>query len=497
MGIIQKQTIKGSIFSYLGVAIGYIYVILLMPKFFTKEEIGLTQLFASISAIFALFGTLGFVSVTNRLFPYFKNEDNKHNGFSFLVILTTILGFTAVISAFLILKPWVIERNIEKSPLLVEYLYFLIPLIFFRLFFTILDGYNKALLDAVTGTFWTDFGFKMLNLIFICMFCFRWIDFRTYMFCFVFALSFPAIPVLFKLIRTHNISLKPQLGFINKGLFKEMLSIGFFGILGSSSGIVVTNIDRIMANEYLALGATGVFSVCALFGSILRIPNASLNKIATPLIADAWKDNNLQVIDSIYRKSTINQLIIGTLLFVGIYSNLDNIFIMLGPEYTSGRNVVTLYSLAFLITIVNGAGPILLSTSHKYKVQTVFMVIVSVLTIIFNMIFIPIYGIDGVALATVLTYLTTLIFRVTYIKMQFNLFPFNHKHLLTIAMGIISYLPAYFIPQQDWFVADIIIRSAAITIVFVGGTYLFRLSDDINNLIINTIRQISNMISKK
>ena len=167
MGIIQKQTIKGSIYSYLGVGIGYINIVLLMPHLFTVEQIGLTQILLSISAIFSLIGSLGFNGVTNRLFPYFRNVKAGHNGFSFLLTFTGLLGFMTVLIAFFVLKPHIIEINVEKSPLLVEYLYFLIPLIFFRLFFVLFDGYNKIMLDAITGTFWMDFGFKALNLLFI------------------------------------------------------------------------------------------------------------------------------------------------------------------------------------------------------------------------------------------------------------------------------------------------------------------------------------------
>ena len=42
MGLIAKQTIKGSIYSYLGAFIGFVNVALLMPQIFTTDEIGLT-----------------------------------------------------------------------------------------------------------------------------------------------------------------------------------------------------------------------------------------------------------------------------------------------------------------------------------------------------------------------------------------------------------------------------------------------------------------------
>ncbi|RLD44563.1 MAG: hypothetical protein DRI89_03100 [Bacteroidetes bacterium] len=483
MGIIQKQTIKGSIYSYLGVGMGYLNVVILMPQLFTTEQVGLTQILLSISAIFSLIGSLGFSGVINRLFPYFRNVKTGHNGFSFLLTFTGLLGFSTVLVAFFILKPHIVEANIEKSPLLIEYLYFLIPLIFFRLFFILLDGYNKILLDALTGTFWMDFGYKALNFLFIVLFSFGILNFRQYMFGFTFAISFPALPVLYKLIKKGHFNLRPQFDSLNNKMLKQIFEVSTYGLLGSSSAIIVINIDRIMINEYLALGATGIFSVCALFGTIIKIPFVSLNKISTAFLAEAWKSNNLAEIKTIYYKSTINQMAFATLLFVGIFGNIDNIFRILPNIYEQGRNVVIIYSLAFLVLTAAGSGGFIIGTSHKYKIQTYFSFLTVFLTIGFNIIFIPWLGMDGAAYATLLTYLLSVIFRILFLKFNMNLFPFSYKHLLILIIGAISFLPSFFIEPIDNLILDIFIRSSIIGGIFILLIVSLNISEEINGII--------------
>jgi hypothetical protein len=44
MGIVQKQTIRGTAWSYLGALLGFVNIILLSPKIFTTGEIGVVQL---------------------------------------------------------------------------------------------------------------------------------------------------------------------------------------------------------------------------------------------------------------------------------------------------------------------------------------------------------------------------------------------------------------------------------------------------------------------
>ena len=41
MGIIQRQSIKGSIYSYIGAGLGFLNLAILSPKFFTTDQIGL------------------------------------------------------------------------------------------------------------------------------------------------------------------------------------------------------------------------------------------------------------------------------------------------------------------------------------------------------------------------------------------------------------------------------------------------------------------------
>ena len=104
MGIIAKQTIKGSFYTYLGVFIGFIGTGILMPKFFSTEQVGLTTVLISITLLFSQFATLGFASVNTRIFPYFRNSENGHNGLLLLGMVVTFIGFIISIVLLFIFK---------------------------------------------------------------------------------------------------------------------------------------------------------------------------------------------------------------------------------------------------------------------------------------------------------------------------------------------------------------------------------------------------------
>ena len=114
-----------------------------------------------------------------------------------------------------------------------------------------------------------------------------------------------------------------------------MISVATFSILTGLGGSIVFNIDKILINQILGLSDTGVYTIAFFFSTLIIIPSRPLLRIAGTLIADAFKRDDIAYIDDIYRRSCINQFIIGTFLFGGIWINIDNILIILGPvSYT-------------------------------------------------------------------------------------------------------------------------------------------------------------------
>lgn len=482
MGVIKKQTIKGSIYSYLGVGIGFITTGLLMPKILSTEQIGVANILAAVSAIYAQFSSLGFTKVTERLFSHFRDKENNHHGFAFLTVIVGIIGFAISLISFFILKPYIIESNQAKSPLLIDYIYYLIPLILFRMFFLMLDSYNKMLYDATTGTFLTDVFFRIGTLFLTIAFYFNLINFPVFVFGYVFFLCFPAIYLALLLIVKGQFNLKPQLNFIKPRMRNEMVSLSLFGIIGGFSSIALKNIDTIFVNQYLDLSLTGIYSTCFYFGSIILIPSVALGKISSTIIADAWKDNDLATIDDIYFKSSINQLFIGLLLFVLMVANLHNIFKVLPAEYSAGKWVIILVSLSNLIVTSSGVSVQIIGTSHKYKIQTYSLGVLVLLATAFYIIFVPMWGLFGAALGSLLSVSIASLLRVFYLHQSMKLFPYRMIHLKCLAFAAVTFLVSEIVPKIDIWLIDLFVRSMAISIVFVGLCYWFNISADLKKI---------------
>jgi len=489
MGVIKRQTIKGSIYSYLGVGIGFLVTIISI-KLLTTAQIGLTAIFVAVSGIYSQFSTLGFTKVIERLFPYFRDEENKHNGFVFLTLIVGLIGFLVSLVSFFFLKSYIINNYQSKSPLLVEYVWFIVPLIFFRMYALMLDTYNKMLFDATTGTILNDFVYRVGNLFLLGAFYLKWIDFTLFIWGYIFFLSLPAIYLTGLLIYRKQFNVSPKLHFISPTLRKEMISLSLFGIIGGVSSIALKQIDTIMLGAYADLSVAGVYSIIFYFGTVVLIPSVALGKISSTIIADSWKNNDLKTIDDIYFKSSINQMLFSLLLFILIVANTNNIIQLLGHRYQGTEWVIVLVSLTSLIVASTGSSVQIIGTSHKYKIQTYSLGLLVVLSVIFYAIFIPVLGMIGAALGSLLSISGASLMRVYYLKRNMNLFPYRMIHLKCAAIGVVAFVIAKIIPAIDNFIIDLFVRCSVISILFVGLSYLFHISNDFNQMADKILKQI-------
>ncbi|MCL4483272.1 MAG: oligosaccharide flippase family protein, partial [Bacteroidetes bacterium] len=105
MGIIVKQSVKGTIYVYLGVLLGFITTAILFPRIYSTTEVGLLKIIVAYSTLIAQFGTLGINGATIRLFPFFRTEDKKHHGFLPFALLVGLIGFLISAILLLLFKP--------------------------------------------------------------------------------------------------------------------------------------------------------------------------------------------------------------------------------------------------------------------------------------------------------------------------------------------------------------------------------------------------------
>lgn len=493
MGIIRKQAVSGTIYTYSGAILGFVTVALLFPRFLSTEQIGLLNILISYSLIFSLFASLGFNAVTSRLFPYFRNPENQHNGFLFVALSVTALGILFTMVGIWLY--WKIGMPAKEfvSPLFYQYYWFLIPLVVFTTLFQLFDHYNKVLYNATRGIFLKELFTRILVLLFILAFYFSLVSYHQFVGLYIVAYSVPAAIIFFLLLKEKEVSFRPQLYFIDKALRKNIIEVSLFGILIGATGMITINIDRIMIESLMGaegLSSVGVYSTAFFFGTIIVLPSRALNKISSAIVADAFRDKDLNTIQKIFQKTAITQYIVGALLFVGIWVNIDNVFVILSDKFIDGKYVIFFIGLSYVSDMLAGAGSNILSLSKHYKMQTVFMFVMAVLIIVTNLIFIPTYGIVGAAFASFLSKLSVNFFRFIFLYKKYTLQPYTFKFFVVTIIAGFAFIVGYYVPVSGNIVVDIAFKSVPTGLVFFVLILITKCSEDINEFTFAVARRL-------
>jgi len=481
LGIIQKQALRSALINFIGIGFGSI-TRLLMAFVLEKAQIGILALLDSISGLFIVALNLGYNLILKKLFPKYRSDKNGHSGFLALGIILSLVGTSIGLLVFYFFKDYYFAEKINQNSLIQPFIFLIPILIFFRIIFINLDGYVRMLFKTVVGTFLDGFVSKAVLLIAILLFVMTAIQFDGFVYLYCLTLSLPGIVTLFyAFFITKKITL-PSTELM--GEFKVMKSYILFGILAGSSSAIIQYIDILMIEKILPNNSeaeVGVYSIFFFASILLMIPAKSINRISGVIIAESWRENNLKNIQEVYEKSALNLLIIGGFLFIVGWACIDAVLEFKALQsYAYAKYVFFFLGIARLIELATGVNTEIIDSSKKYRFNTYINIILAVLSIGFNLILIPEYGIIGAGIATFLALTVINFIRGILLYKVYKLLPFGKNFFKVMLVVIVGICVASVLKYTINPIFEIIINFTLITLVYWFVVIKLELSSDIN-----------------
>lgn len=495
MGIVKKQAYKNTIVSYAGMAIAYVNTILLFPFFTTNEQYGLYNLLIGLSILYSLVASFGVTGIISKYFPFYRTEDRTHNGFIHWVAGISLAGFIIATAAFILLKPVILSAYITTSPLFVKYYYYLIPFALFTVFFNFLEVTGRIIYQTIYSSFLRDVLIRLITTVLLLVLAQGWIDFDGFIVLYIGSWGVISILLLISIAMSGQFSHR-----INDLKFKaiqkkEIVSYGLYTLVAVSVYVLLQKVDIVMLSAMAGDAVQGVYSWYFNIAMVISVPAAALSRTTYQIVADAWKSKNMQNIADVYNKTSIIQMVIGCLLFVGIIINKDNLLTIVHDKQKIAQfNIFIVIGLGFLVDITGGLNTYIITSSHKYRLLTGFIIFSSFFCVGLNYLLIPIYGGMGAAIAYLVT-MTGLNFATwLYIRHRFKMQPFTYKHLIVIGIAIVSWLIGRYLWRMPYVVFDIIVRSGITAACYGVLSYGFKISPDINDKVDATLKKTLNFI---
>lgn len=435
MGIIARQSIRGALANYLGIAIGFFTTFYVLTDCLTQEEIGLTRVMVDAAMLFSGLAQLGTNASIIRFFPFFKSDDNKNHGIFGWSLLIPFIGFSIISLIFFLFKDSIVATYSQKSPLMANYIYLLLPLTFFALYLTVFETNANVLMRITIPRLVREVGIRVFNLVCYLLYGKGFISLDTFVLLFCLSYAVAMLINFFYLLSLGKISFRIDWGFINRDRMKEIVLYTLFMTATVLAGNIPL-INSLFLGAKAGLALTGVYTIAFYIANIVEVPYRSLGAISRPVIAQAVRDDNWEEVNRLGKQVSLHQFLVSSIIFYLIWINLTPLFAVIphGAEYTGGMGVVFFLGLAKIVNSSLSIGTDILNYSRNYPFSLIFIALLTLSAIVLNNWLITLWGINGSALATLLSYAIYFTCMLLFVASRLKVTLFSRKHIAVLML---------------------------------------------------------------
>ena len=507
MGIIAKQSIQGTIVTYLGVAVGFVTTFFVLTRFLSAEEIGLSRVLIDAATLFIGLAQLGTSSSIIRFYPHFKSSkvsefqsSKDEHGFFFWTLVIPLIGFILFTIIYCACYSPLSQWFGEKSPLFVEYYYMVLPMAFFMLYQTIFETNANVRMHIVVPRAVRELITRIGLLVVYLLYAFELLSINGFVvgLCGVYAVAMLCnMGYLFSL---GEISLRPDWGFLrsNRSLVRQYILYTGFLLISAVASVLAPTLSSFFITAEMGLNYTGIFAIATYIAVMVSIPYRSMTAIAAPQLATAIKENNQHETAHLMQQVSSTLLLIGGLILCIIWLNIDLIFHILpnGETYAAARQVVLMLGTSQLFIAVCSFASSALNYSRFYAFSLLYSFILTIVSILLNNILIPQLGMEGAAVSNLIAYAIYFILIVVTVRLTLKSPTFTRQHL-KILLLIVLILILNFLWQKYLPINNIWINSIIRSVVLLGGgcavAWYKNLSPEINQ----QVRRIGERLKAK
>ncbi len=431
MGIVLKQSFKNTLFIYLGFAFGGVNTLFLYTRFLEDEYYGLVTFLLSSSNLLMPLIALGIHHTIVKFFSSYFVKEEKDKFLSSVLFLPLLI---AIPMGFLgtVFYEQISDYLSVKNPIIKNYTFVIYLVAFTCAYFEVFYAWAKVQFQSVFGNILKELWNRVVVMLLLFAVYFEFITKPEFIYYLTAAYFLRMLVMMFYAFSLYF----PKFTFSRPENFKEILRFSLYIILAGSAGAIILDIDKFMIPGKESLEKAAYYSVAVFIGSFIEAPSRAMLNILQPLTSKTLNEENNAEVASLYKKSSINLLLISGFFFVLINANVHQLFNLLPQEYAGGALVVFMISFVKMYNGFLGNNGAIINNSKYYKVTLPFSLVMAFSVYFLNKLF---YyeldlGTDGLALATLIVIFCANTGKLFFVKKKFSMTPFTTK---TFAMLVI------------------------------------------------------------
>jgi O-antigen/teichoic acid export membrane protein len=482
MSQIRRQSIISTIIIFIGFAIGFFNnLFFTKPNWFSPDQYGLTRSFFDFSQIIYAYSFLGLSTVIYKFTPYYRAHlKDEENDLLSWALLFSVIGFLFFLAGGIIFKSFFEQKFSANSKMLVDYYYWIYPFGFSLLIFSILESYCWSIKRTVISNFLRETVLRLLTSALILLFIFKIINYDTFIKLFA-CLYGILVSILFIYLKQKNqLHLTFKVSKVTRRFKKKMLVFGLFVFAGVAISTTASLFDSLTISSKIGQAAIGIFAFSTYISNIIQVPQRSIVAISIPVLAEAWREKKYDVIDKLYKRSSINLLLISLFLFGNIWlCYTDGIkALQLNPVFLQGKLVVLFFGLKLIVDMGTGVNGQIIGTSNFWRFEFLTGIILLLLIVPLNFFLISKIGIVGAGISNLVAYTIYNIIRLIFLWKKFKMQPFSIKTLWALLMALVFYGITYLTLQNITGWAGIFCKGILYSSLFIAGALYLNLTPD-------------------
>ncbi len=490
MGVIQRQGIKSAGLNYVGILVGALSVVWIYPQ--ALAEYGLVTFMTEMAIILGVLAQGCLHVVVAKFFPHFKDEERGHRGLLLLAWGANLLGFVFFGLLVALFYGSIVEFYAGKEGFEAEQVWYLYAFSYLTGQIYLFSQYCAAFKRVVIAAL-VDLLTRIARPALIGLYVLQVLDTRLLLLGILASYLGAVLVLLFYIWRMGQWHWVWDTSALNANLLKNIGRYSLTTTLITLSSFLALQLDRITVPTWLSLEENGIYGIALFVANLVAVPMMSLSAIALPVVVDHFAANRREEVQKVYEKTAGVLCVAGVFIFLGVLLNIDDLF-RFTPRYEvlkMGIWAVFWLSLARVVDSVGGVSRVILEYSDAY-VWSLWLMLISVgLNIVLSYYLMPIYRLEGVAIAAAASTGLYTLLRVWVLYRVYGLFPLRLRYLGAFVWGGLVFLVLYWLPLPFMPLLNMCLRSLLLVILFVPAMLWGEISPDINEVALKFWRKLA------
>ncbi|MCS7035089.1 MAG: polysaccharide biosynthesis C-terminal domain-containing protein [Saprospiraceae bacterium] len=489
MGVIQRQGLKYTVLNFIGLAIGTASTLLVYSRAEVVETYGLAQYLLSLCVLSFPLLSLSAHTVGVRFFPHFQDLPRGREVFFGLVVLMPLTGWLLWAIPAALWWPW-LQQRAGLSGLQMGLVF---PLTLFYSLSLTLTYYASNRQRIVVPSLLFEVSLKLTLPLLMLALWQSWLEQWAVLALLVGHFALVAAALFFYLIKLGERIAWPRWAEWPASLRRDMLGYGVFGITSGLALLLATKADTFLVGSLTDMRRTGIYAIALNIAVAMDIPLKGLLTVSIPIMSQHLAQDNRPALRALYESVSVHLLAAGLFLFGCIVVAADDLYRIMpnSAEVSEGKQVLLLLCAAKLVeTAMSLNGP-MVYYSQYYRYSLASLAVLALANVAFSLWLIPLLGINGAALAALLTAVAYQAIGAILVWLKFGLQPFSRKTLWLALFAAAAIAFAWVLPDAGHPLANIVARGGVFSIVFGGAVLWSGVSPEMVQTVQHFIEKIS------